>query len=110
SGTEEHMSLSPQHKRRLRGMILKLVYENHEAQNHRLDDVTLTGVLERLQFDVYVNAVRELLQDLGERGLLSFKQERDRTTGRISIRQVQISPKGRDLVENTTSDPAVEVE
>lgn len=104
------MSLSPQHKRRLRGMILKLIYENHEAQNRRLDDVTLTGVLERLQFDVYVNAVRELLQDIEERKLISFRQERDKVSGRTSIRQIQITPAGRDLVEKTTSDPAVEVE
>jgi hypothetical protein len=91
-------------------MILRLVYENHEAQKHRLDDVTLTGVLERLQFDAYVNLTRELLQDLKERGLLNFEQERDRTRGSVAIRKIQITPKGRDIVEGTTADPAVDVE
>jgi len=90
--------------------MLKLIYENNEAQQHRLDDVTLTGVLERLQFDVYVNLVRELLQDLEERRLISFESEKNRTTGAMAIRKIQITPSGRDIIERTTSDPAVEVE
>jgi len=104
------MSPEAQYKRRLRGMILKLVYENHERQEHRLDDITLTGVLERLQFDVYVNLVRETLQDLGERGLLTFQEVRDRKRGVYSIRKIQISPLGRDLVERTKTDPAIDME
>jgi len=101
---------SAQQKRRLRGVVLKLVYENHEAQQHRLDDVTLTGVLERLQFDVYVNLVREILQDLEERGFVSFDSEKNRTTGAHAIRKIKITPDGRDIIEKTTTDPAVEVE
>jgi hypothetical protein len=103
-------SANAQQKRRLRGTILKLIYEQHEAQQHRLDDVTLTGVLERLQYEVYVNLVRELLQDLDERGFLSFDTEKNRVTGARSIRKIKITPDGRDIIENTTSDPAVEVE
>jgi hypothetical protein len=104
------MSATPQQKRRLRGMILQLVYENHEKQKHRLDDVTLTGVLERLQFDVYTNLVRELVQDLGERKFLTFDETRDRDSGRVAIRKIQISPSGRDIVEKTIKDLAVDVE
>jgi DNA-binding PadR family transcriptional regulator len=105
------MAASSAHqKRRLRGVMLKLVYENHEAQQYRLDDVTLTGVLERLQFDVYVNLVREILQDLNERGFISYESEKNRTTGAHPIRKIKITPKGRDLIEKTTTDPAVEVE
>jgi transcription initiation factor IIE alpha subunit len=100
----------PQLKRRLRGVVLKLIYENHEAQKHRLDDVTLTGVLERLQFDVYVNLVREILQDLRERGLISYDGQRDRMSGSHAIRKIQITPGGRDIIEKTSSNPAVEVE
>jgi transcription initiation factor IIE alpha subunit len=101
---------SAQQKRRLRGVVLKLIYENHEAQQHRLDDVTLTGVLERLQFDVYVNLVREILQDLKERKFISYDSEKNRTTGTHAIRKIQITPCGRDIIEKTTADPAVEVE
>src|SRR5258708_35707746 len=94
-------------KRRLRGEILKLVYENHESQRTRLDDVTLAGVLERLGFDVFVNLVRELLQDLGERDCLKFEEQRNRLTGEVSIRKIQILPRGRDVIEKTSLDPAV---
>jgi transcription initiation factor IIE alpha subunit len=104
------MSANAQVKRRLRGEVLKLVYENHEAQRTRLDDVTLTGVLERLGFDVFVNLVREILQDLGERELVKFEEEKNRVTGKISIRKIQILPKGRDVIEKTISDLAVDVE
>jgi hypothetical protein len=100
----------PQLKRRLRGVILKLIAQNHEKQQHRLDDITLTGVLERLQYDVYVDLVRATLQDLEERGMLEFAQDRNRKTGETFIRQIQILPKGRDLVEGTISDPAIDVD
>lgn len=101
---------SPQQKRRLRAVILKLIYENREAQNHRLDDVTLTAVLEKLGHDVYVNLVREMLQDLQERGFVTFEKTRDRITGKTSIQKIQIAPAGADIVEETKTDPAVDVE
>lgn len=99
-----------QFKRRLRGVILKLIAQNHDRQDTRLDDVTLTGVLERLQYDVYVDLVRTTLQDLGDRGLLEFTADRNRKTGANSIRKIQITPKGRDLVEGTTSDAAIDID
>ncbi|HLZ93361.1 MAG TPA: hypothetical protein VKQ28_16775 [Candidatus Acidoferrum sp.] len=102
--------INAQMKRRLRGKILSLIYENHESQRTRLDDITLAGVLERLGFDVYGNLVRELLQDLGERGCLKFNQEKNRVNGEVSIRQIQILPRGRDVVEKTVGDAAVDVE
>jgi hypothetical protein len=103
------MSTDVQMKRRLRGVILRLISQNHERQQHRLDDITLTGVLERLQYDVYVDLVRTTLQDLGERGLLEFAEDRNRRTGENFIRKIQITPRGRDLVEGTISDPAIDV-
>ena len=102
--------LDAQGKRRLRGMVLKLIYENHYGQKHRLDGITLHGVLERLHFDVSRNQVRTVLQDLKDRNLLRFTQEKDPDTGKISIRQIQVRPAGIDLQERTTTDPAVEVE
>jgi len=104
------MNANAQVKRRLRGTMLKLVYENHEAQGHRMDDVILTGVLERLGFDAYVNLTRELLEDLKERGFVAFEKERNRATGKISIRKIQITPAGADIIEGTKADPAVDVE
>jgi transcription initiation factor IIE alpha subunit len=102
--------INAQVKRRLRAEILKLLYENHESQRTRLDDVTLSGVLERLGFDVHVNLVRELLQDLQERNCVKFDQEKNRRTGEVTIRKIQILPHGRDIIEKTALDPAVDVE
>lgn len=104
------MSTNAQIKRRLRGEILKLVYENHERQNTRLDDITLAGVLERLGFDVYVNLVQEILEDLCERGCVKYEEEKNRITGKKSLRKIQILPRGRDVIEKTISDAAVDVE
>lgn len=103
-------SINAQQKRQLRGALLKLIYENHEAQGHRLDDLTLTAVLERLGYDVYGNLVREILQDLEERRLIGFESGKNKTTGAVSIRKIKITPGGRDIIEQTTTDPAVEVE
>jgi len=97
-------------KRRLRGVILKLVYENHEKQRHRLDDLTLHGVLERLHYDLSRNEVRTLVQDLGERDCLKCIEERDKDSGKVSLRQIQILPRGRDLIEKSETDAGVEVE
>jgi len=99
-----------QQKRRMRGVILKLIYENHEAQAARVDDVTITGVLERLQFDVSVNMIREILQDLKDRGFLRYAETRNRFSGAKSIGKIEITAAGRDIVEKTTVDPAVDVE
>jgi transcription initiation factor IIE alpha subunit len=97
-------------KRRLRGVVLNVVYQGHERQCARLDDVVLAAVLERLQYDVHVNLVREILQDLEERRFVSFCSEKNRMTGTVSIRRIQITPGGRDIIEKTSSDPGVEVD
>ena len=101
--------IAGQIKRRLRAEILKLVYENHESQRLRLDDVTLFAIMARLNFDVHVNLVRELLQDLHERECVKFDEDKNRITGEVAIRKIQILPRGRDIVERTTIDRAVDV-
>jgi hypothetical protein len=97
-------------KRRMRGEILRLLYEGHEKQRHRLDDVTLTGVLERLHFDVWADLVRELLQDMRDRELISYTEDRNRKTGVTAIRKIELRPRGQDVIEGAASDPAVDVE
>jgi ribosomal protein S19E (S16A) len=96
-------------ERRLRGEILRLLRECHENQQSAYDDVVLAGVLDRLHFDVSVNLVRALLQDLKERGLVKYVQEKDRVTGKISIREIKILPRGRDVLDQTVEDKSVEL-
>ena len=96
-------------KKRLRFVILEVIYEQHEQQRHRHNDVTLTGVLDRLHYEVYVDLVRALLQDLREREMIDFQSDKDRITGKASISKIEIRPKGRDLVESKEDDPLAEV-
>ena len=93
--------------KRLRGAILTLVYTGHRDQRSRLDDVALWGLMQDLQFDVGQDDVITLLQDLEERELLSFKEKKNRLNNRTEISLIQITPKGRDLVEGTITDAAV---
>jgi hypothetical protein len=94
---------------RLRGAILELVDEGHKEQRARMNDLVLWGVLQKLQYDVSQNDVLAILQDLGERGYLQFSQEKNWRTHEVRISKIQITPKGRDLLEGTIIDAAVNV-
>lgn len=93
--------------KRLRGVVLELVYTGHREQRSRLDDVALWGLLQDLQYDVGQDDVLTLLQDLKERKLLTFDELKNRFSGRTQIRLIQITPDGRDLVEGTSANAAV---
>jgi hypothetical protein len=96
-------------KRVMRGVILKLIYQKHERQETRFRDLTLLAALDQLSFRVYEDLVRELLQDLSERGLLKFESEKNRKTGAVAIWAIQLTPLGRDIVEGYVKDAAVDV-
>ena len=106
------MKADPVLKRRMRGVILRLLLQKHERQEHRYDDYAMMSALDRLHFTVYLDLVRELLQDMQERDLLTFVSEKNKKTGDTSLSQIQLRPRGRDLLEGApgVSDPAVEVE
>lgn len=101
--------LSAAKRKELRGEILKLIYLNQEKQSSRLTDVTLWGVLSDLHYDVGRNLVRSLLQDLADRQCVRYQQEKDADTGKIAIRQIEILPRGRDIVDGIVAEPAIEV-
>lgn len=94
---------------RLRGAILELVDEGHREQRARMNDLVLWGVLQKLQYDASQNDVLTLLQDLGERGYLEFSQDKNWRTHEVRISKIQITPRGRDVLEGTIIDPAVHV-
>jgi hypothetical protein len=95
-------------RRRIRGAILQFVCDNHYAQRPHMDDVSLWGVLMDLQFPVEgQNEVISLLQDLSERGYLSFTEKKNRVNGRTEISRIAITPAGRDLVDHSKEDLAV---
>jgi hypothetical protein len=101
--------LAVETRKRLRGEILELVDEGHQEQRSRFTDVILWGVLQRLKYDVSQNDVITVLQDLKDRSYLTFEQDKDRRTGVVRISQIQITPRGRDLLEGTAMDAAVHI-
>jgi hypothetical protein len=93
---------------RLRGVILELVFGNHCRQESRLDHLIIWGTLSSMQFGVGRNEVLTALQDLRDREYIRFQEHRDDDTGRTSISKIEITPRGRDLVEKIgPKDPAI---
>jgi len=92
------MPVDPTTKRVMRGTVLKLTYQKHERQEHRFRDETLLIALDQLSFNVHLDLVRELIQDLGDRDYLKFNSTRNRKTGEMVISEIQLTPDGRDLV------------
>jgi hypothetical protein len=96
--------------KRLRGAILKLLCTNHDTQQGRLDGTALWSALVRgLGFDVGRNEVMTCLQDLKGRGYIDFVQKKDNRTNEVFISQIELCSKGRDLLEETIEDRAVEL-
>ena len=93
--------------RRHRGLVLQLAHTNREDQLSRMDDVELWGALLDLRIEVGQNTVLSLLQDLKDRGYLRFDESRDRLTGRMRCRKIELCGAGCDLVEHTRTDEAV---
>ena len=98
------------HYPRLRGKILHLLYENQEGQRQRLDSLALHGVLDRLHFDISVNELHTLLQDLKDRGYVKYVQEKNKYTGMVSLNRIEITAAGHDLLEGFEKNKAVELE
>jgi len=97
--------------RNLRGVLLQMVYDNHREQKPAPSVVVLCGALERLGWaDLSLNQLVTVLQDLKQRGYLSFTENRDRRSGRLDLVGIAITPAGRDLVEGTREDVGVGME
>jgi hypothetical protein len=96
--------------KRLRGVLLKLLCTNHDEQASRFDSSALwSALIGGLRFDVPLNDVHTALQDLKARGYVTFEQRKDKKNGDIFITLIELCPKGRDLLEETITDPAVEL-
>ncbi len=97
-------------RKRLRGAVLKLLCTNHDEQQSRLDSTALWSALVRgLGFDVSQDETVTCLQDLEGRGYIRFVQKKDKKNGDVRISMIELCPKGRDLLEETIEDPAVEL-
>jgi hypothetical protein len=96
--------------KRMRGMILELLQTNHDQQRTRFDSSMLWSALVRgLGFDASENDVITTLQDLRGRGYVAYTEIKNVRKGEYRIVQIELCPHGRDLLEGTITDPAVEV-
>ena len=96
--------------KRLRGAILKLLQTNHNQQSTRFDSTALWSALVRgLGFDASRNDVMTMLQDLCGRMYVVYKEKKNDDTGEVRIWQIELTPRGRDLLEETVEDAAVEL-
>ena len=93
--------------KRLRGMIVEVLYDRHAQQQHRIDHVILWHILQDLGRDVSENEALTALQDMSDRGYVRYEQTKDRKTGAVNVYLIQLTARGRDLREETISDPAV---
>jgi hypothetical protein len=92
--------------KRTRAVIVELLFERHNEQKSRPDHDLMWHMLNDLGCDVGENEVVTMLQDLFDRGYVTFQQEKNRWTRRVEISFIQLTPKGRDLIEGTITDPA----
>ncbi len=102
------MSFDAAAKRVLRRLILQLLQENHEAQRRRMNDAHLLAVLRNLQYDIVLNELLTMLQELSGRGYIKYdilRNERDRE---IRLQKLEITPLGVDVYEGTRTDPSID--
>ncbi len=86
-------------RKRWRGVVLEIVYDGHQKQESRLDDLVLWGMMRDLGHDVGQAEVLTLLQFLGSAKYLTFKQKRDDVTNVVRITEIEMTPRGCALVE-----------
>jgi hypothetical protein len=101
------MQLDVAATKRIRGVIIDVLYTRHAAQQHRVDHVALWHILVDLGCDVGENDVLTQLQDLADRGYVNYRENKDRRSNRVDISMIQLTSKGRDLREDTIRDAAV---
>src|SRR5574341_835176 len=91
----------------LRAAILKAIYVNNAQRAPRLSLVILHGHLDKF-FDLSQDDLVTLLEDLEERGYLSYERDERlwRKSRGVRISNLQLTPAGRDLVEGTDKHPA----
>ncbi len=84
---------------------------NHDRRQSRLDSSLVWSMLVRLGFDVSKDEVTTIVEDLSARLYIKCQLNKklyDQRGERLYM-QLELCPKGRDLLEGTIEDPAVEV-
>jgi hypothetical protein len=73
-----------------------------------MDDVALCHALRSLAWDIDINDIVTILQEMKGREWVEFRQIKSIFNRRAELSQIEILPDGQDLVDQTTTNPAVE--
>jgi len=95
--------------KRYRTVLLQLLNANHRAQHARMDHVMLAMAMRGVGCGVGENDVLTLLQDLCDRSFVRYNEKKNRLTHDTEISQIEITAAGRDILEGTRTDGAVEL-
>lgn len=102
--------IEPKTARYLRGLVLRLIYLNHNRQRARLSSTQIRGALQIEGYNQFGrDDVLTVLQDLKDRGYVRYKQMRD-ADERVYLFEIELTAQGRDLCDLITEDPAVLVQ
>jgi hypothetical protein len=99
----------PDKKKHFRGEVLRMLSTVHGQQMSRMDDVALCHALRSLAWDIDINDVVTILQEMKGRNWVTFRQIKGIYNKRAELSQIEILPDGQDLVDQTTTNPAVEI-
>jgi hypothetical protein len=99
----------PDKKRRLRREVLRILSTTHGQQQSRLDDVALCHALRTLAWEVDLADVITVLQDMGGRGWVRYRQLKNVLIGRrVQLLEIEIAPEGQDVFDQVKPSDAVE--
>jgi hypothetical protein len=98
----------PNKKKQFRGEVLRMLSVRHGLQQSRMDDVALCHALRSLAWEVDINDVVTILQEMQGREWVNFRSIKSIYNRRTEVSQIEILPAGQDLVDQTTTHPAVE--
>jgi len=93
--------------RRRRGKVLKILQT--AAPLAIADAALLYRLLDDAGESMTIAQVHELLRDLKERGCLRYEQKRVPDAELPQVQWIRLEPKGRDLLEGTLEDPAIDL-
>ncbi len=98
----------PERKKKFRGEVLTMLAGVHNNQQSRMDDLRLYAALQRVGVtDIELKDVVTICQDMKGRGWLTYGDLRNPVTLRVELHRIMICPEGQDLVDQTSTHPAV---
>jgi len=93
--------------RRRRGKVLRLLQSAAPMALPDADD--LYRLLQDTGESLTIYEVHELVRDLKQRGCMAYEAKRDRNNELPTLRWLRLEPRGRDVIEGTIQDPAIDV-